>query len=712
MTLLAALLLAALLLATLALGAWPVAALAVAPPQIHTVAGGGSCSGPLILGGAVPLGLLSGGPCDGVSATSVPIANATSVAALPGGGFLYVDDTYDLVREVSPAGTVTTVAGNGTTTDVDGTLAVDSGLNGPVAVALLPSGGFLITEYDGSVVRMVSPGTPATAMITTIAGTGTPGSNGLAGQATSIQLNYPSDAVPTSDGQVLIADTYNDSVRLVSAASAGATISTIAGDGPCDAATTTCEGLPAVAVALDHPVSVSPIQGGSGGYLIAESDSEQFDDTIREVSQISPSGTFTTVAGTPGEQGYAGDGGPATAAQLNNPEQVVSTADGGFLIADTNNEVIRQVSASGTITTVAGDGVATYAGDGGPATSASLDSPAAVSPTTDGGFLIADAYNDVVREITIPAVSTISFSPASPDGHNGWYVNAVLATVTATEGAQISCELDPTAPPPVFAAILPASCAFSGAGAEITANGTHTLYAASVNAFGDDELPVSAVVKIDTTPPTMSCSATRSFPAGTRHAAVTATVVDQISGPVSSPVSSPASTAKLGSHVATLTGESNAGLTVNIKCKYTVVPLTLDPSPAITERFAANRQYTTLRRLVVSHVPAAAAVNVTCHGKACPFAGARNITGKKCKAKPCTAKKRKLGGRARAVDLTPLFAKLPLAVGTRLTVSVTAPNTIGRNWLFTIRAGKDPRDQMSCLAPGSSIPGKGCKSAS
>lgn len=695
-------------LAMSALGAWPVVARAVAPPQIHTVAGGGLCAGPVTLTG-LPVGVISGGLCDGVSATSVPIANATSVAALPGGGFLYVDDSYDLVREVSPAGTVTTVAGNGTTTDApDGTLAVDSGLNGPVAVAPLPGGGFLITEYDGSVVRMVSPGTPSTATIATIAGTGTPGNNGPAGQATSIQLNYPSDAVPTSDGQVLIADTYNDSVRLVSAAAPGATISTIAGGGSCDDATTSCEGQPAAAVALNRPVSVSPIQGGSGGYLIAESDSEQFDDTIREVSQISPSGTFTTVAGTPGGQGYAGDGGPATAAQLNNPEQVVSTADGGFLIADTNNEVIRQVSASGTIATIAGNGVATYAGDGGPATSASLNSPAGVSPTTGGGVLIADADNGAIREITIPAVSTISFSPASPDGYDGWHVTAVRATVSATEGAQISCELDPTAPPPVFAAILPASCSFTGAGVNITTNGIHTLYAASVNAFGDDELPISAIVKIDTTPPTMSCSGPRSLTIGARHASVTATVVDQTSGPVSSPVSSPADTSTFGPKVATLTGANNAGFTLNIECSYTVVPATLDPSPAIAAKFAANHRYTTLRRLVVSDVPAVAAVNVTCGGKACPFASARNITGKKCKAKPCIAKKRKARGPARSVDLTALFARLRLAVGTRLTVSVTAPNTTGRNWLFTIRAGKDPRDQMSCLAPGSSIPGKGC----
>jgi hypothetical protein len=685
-------------LATSWIFALPVAA-APLPPQIHTFAGGGSCSG----------AMTSGGPCDNVSATSVPIDHARSVAALPGGGFLYVDSGDDLVREVWPSGRVTTVAGNGTTTDVNdpGTLAVNSGLNGPVAVAPLPSGGFLITEYNGAVVRMVSPGPPSTATITTIAGTGTEADNGASGQATSVSLNYPTDAEPTSDGRVLVADT--NYVRVLSGASAdpSATSSPIAGGGSsCDDSANSCDGQAASAVALHEPASISPIQGGASGYLLAEYGT----DTIREVSRISTSGTFTTVAGIPGELGYTGDGGPATSALLNHPEQVVSTADGGFLITDTNNEVVRQVSASGTITTVAGNGVATYAGDGGAATSASLQTPAAVAPRADGGFLIADEDNNAIRAVTIPPTTTIMLSPATPNGQNGWYVTPVLAKLSVVNGVSSNCELDPAAPPPVFDAIPP-PCAYSGAGADITGDGSHTLYAASINAAADKELPVSVSVKIDTTLPTLTCGPTPSFTIGSRDARVSASVSDSLSGPASPEASAPALTFALGTFGATVYGADQAGNIGEVGCTYIVVPAILKPTPVMRWSFSVQGRYTTVKRLLVTDVPPRAAVNVACTGTGCPFSYAQNVSGKECKGRPCKAKNSKWRVSRHTIDLTQLFAHVQLAPRARLTFSVTEPNTVGRVWLFTIGAHKPPSHRVSCVEPGSTAVGKGCTNA-
>ena len=86
-------------------------------------------------------------------------------------------------------------------------------------------------------------------------------------------------------------------------------------------------------------------------------------------------GVITRVAGTTGTAGSTGDDGPATAAQLNNPTRVAVTADGGFLIADTFNNVVRKVSAKGVITRVAGTGAAGSGGDDGPATGAQLNNP-------------------------------------------------------------------------------------------------------------------------------------------------------------------------------------------------------------------------------------------------------------------------------------------------------------------------------------------------
>src|SRR2546421_8041637 len=108
-----------------------------------------------------------------------------------------------------------------------------------------------------------------------------------------------------------------------------------------------------------------------------------------------------TVAGTLTMSGSTGDNGPATAAKLNSPNGVAATADGGYLIADTSNQVIRRVSPAGTITTVAGTLTMTGStGDGGPATAAKLNFPEGVAATADGGFLIADLGNQVIRRVS------------------------------------------------------------------------------------------------------------------------------------------------------------------------------------------------------------------------------------------------------------------------------------------------------------------------
>jgi hypothetical protein len=665
------------------------------PPQIHTLAGGGTCGG----------ALTSGGACDGVPATSVPIEQAQAVSPLLGGGFLYVDEGDDLVREVSPSGTVTTVAGNGTATDANdpGTLAVNSGLNGPVAVAALPNGGFLITEYDGAVVRMVSPGPPSTATITTIAGTGAEVDDGASGQATSVSLNYPTDAEPTSDGRVLVADT--NYVRVLSSTSAdpSVTSSPIAGGGSsCDDSTNSCDGQAASAVALHDPASVSPIRGGTGGYLIAESDG----DAIREVSAVSAQGTFTTVAGTPGHGGFAGDGGPATQALLDHPEQVAATPAGGFVIADTDNEVIREVSPAGTITTVAGNGQATYAGDGGTATAGSLMEPSGVAPTPDGGFLIADAQNDRIRAVTIPPTTTITLTPAAPNGTNGWYDTPVLVTVGAARAVDTRCTADPAAAPTVYQEI-PDSCPYSGSGADIGAGGQHTVYAASADTAGDQELPISTSLMVDATPPTVTCTAEPSFLIGSAGS-VTATVADAVSGPATPTVSSAARTRRVGTQSVTVTGTNNAGGAASVKCPYKVYALRFDPAPALKWTIAVvgattgpgqpsggEPTYATVRRLLVTGVPRAATVRLKCRGSGCPV---RSVV--------CSARKCHRAGRGK-IDLAPLFAGGRLLPGAQLTVMVTRARTNARVWLLSIRRGR-PGYRVTCEAPGAEVVGKDC----
>ncbi|HUO71332.1 MAG TPA: hypothetical protein VMU39_11185, partial [Solirubrobacteraceae bacterium] len=626
-----------------------------------------------------------------------------SVAALPGGGFLYVDETNDLVRQVSASGKTTTVAGNGTNIDApDGTPAVNSGLNDPVAVAPLPGGGFLVTEYAGSMVRMVSPGTPGTATIATIAGTGAPGNNGGSGAATAIQLNYPTDAEITADGRVLIADRLNHEIRILSAAAPGATINTIAGGGTCVDAAATCDGTAADAVALADPVSVSPLQGGADGYLITEYNT----DAVRKVSDFSPTGTFTTVAGVPGQPGYSGDGGPATSALLDHPEQVFAAPDGSFMVSDTNNERVRLVSPAGTITTVAGNGVASYAGDGGDATAASLNGPAGVAPAHDGGFVIADANDDAIREVTIPPTTTIAPRPLAPNGRHGWYISAVQVIVSATNAASIGCDLDLPAPPVVFDE-LDTPCIYTGDGDVIATDGTYTFWAASMDAFGDKELPVTATVKVDLTSPAVTCPKTPSFPLDARRERVSAAVSDRTSGPLSAHVSARAKTSTWGRHTATLTGFDQAGNMTRVGCSYFVEPLAFRPVPAIKWTIAVGGGHSRVVRLAVIDLAAHAAVNVRCQGTGCPFSLARNVTGRLCGAKPCAAKTSQQRRSRRTVVLTPLFAHVQLGAGARLSISVTRPNTIGRVWLLTMGSGR-PSQRVGCLTPGSLVTSTAC----
>jgi sugar lactone lactonase YvrE len=122
---------------------------------------------------------------------------------------------------------------------------------------------------------------------------------------------------------------------------------------------------------------------------------------IREVS----SGVISTVAGN-GTPGFSGDNGPATSAQLKAPLNVALDGSGNPCIADTDGHRIRKVSPSGTIITVAGTGTAGYSGDGGPATVARLDYPESVALDAAGNLYIADSNNGRVRMVSTGGIIT------------------------------------------------------------------------------------------------------------------------------------------------------------------------------------------------------------------------------------------------------------------------------------------------------------------
>jgi uncharacterized protein (TIGR03437 family) len=288
--------------------------------------------------------------------------------ALDSAGNLYVVDFYNnRIRKVSRAGIITTFAGNGTSGySGDGGPATAAQLNAPGGVAADASGNLYIADSGNSRIRVVSP----QGIITTIAG------NGVAGYA-SDELSYPADIAVNAAGNVYIADTGNLRVRKLSAG----IIQTIAGNGLSYSA----NGGPAVAALFVDPAGVA-VDAGGNVYIA--------DPGGNRIYQVSPAGTITTVAGN-GSAGFSGDGGLATDAQMSGPWGVAVDGSGNLYISDRGNNRIRKVSASGIVTTVAGNGTAGYAGDGGPAIDAQLNRPMGVAVDAQGNVYFVDTYGSV-----------------------------------------------------------------------------------------------------------------------------------------------------------------------------------------------------------------------------------------------------------------------------------------------------------------------------
>ena len=313
-------------------------------------------------------------------ATDAQLGRPFGVAVTADGGFLITEHGNSEVRKVSATGIITRVAGNGTAGNSgDGGRATDAQLNNPSGVAVTADGGFLIADTGNHEVRAVS----AAGVITRVAGTGTLGESGDDGPATDAKLNGPTGVAVTADGGFLITDAANNVVRKVSAAGV---ITRVAGTG---AGGNSGDDGPATDAKLSVPSGVAVT--AHGGFLITQVSNS-------EVRAVSAAGVITRVAGT-GTAGNSGDDGPATDAELSFPNGVVVTAHGGFLIADTGNHEVRKVSAAGVITRVAGTGTAGNSGDDGPATDAQLNIPTGVAVTADGGFLITDFGNNVVRKV-------------------------------------------------------------------------------------------------------------------------------------------------------------------------------------------------------------------------------------------------------------------------------------------------------------------------
>ena len=301
---------------------------------------------------------------------------------------------------------ITTVAGAGQSGYAgDGGPATTARLSHPIRAVVAADGGILIADEANNVVREVRPD----GVITTVAGVGGAGGfGGDRGPATKARLNKPTGVSPLPGGGFLIADRSNNRIRQVSA---GGVITTVAGSGAmCAVLTSACgDGGPATAAQLNGPDRAAPMPGG--GFLITE-------DLGDKVRMVSPGGVITRVAGTGVHcwppTSACGDGGAATSALLNAPNGVAVMPGGGFVISDSRDNRIRAVSASGVITTIAGNGVAGSSGDGIAARSANLNGPSSVSVAPNGAIVIADTFSHLVRVVSGGVIRTLAGTADTP----------------------------------------------------------------------------------------------------------------------------------------------------------------------------------------------------------------------------------------------------------------------------------------------------------
>ncbi len=304
---------------------------------------------------------------------------------------------------------ILTVAGSGAWGYFgDGGAAIYAGLESPAGLAVDAQGDLFIADtYNGRIRKVDTNG-----IITTVAGNGSAGYSGDGGAATNASLYFPLGVAVDAPGNLFIADYDNSCIRRVDA---NGVITTVAGNGY---AGYSGDGGAATNANLYYPAGVAVDAGGN--LFIADT----FNERIRKVDT---NGLITTVAGT-GLGFYSGDGGAATNAALDGPSGLTLDAQGDLVIVDTGNERIRDVTANGLITTVAGNGLAGYSGDGGPATNASLNSPRGVAADAAGNLFISDMGNQRIREVGTNGVITTLAGNGSEgySGDGGMATNASL----------------------------------------------------------------------------------------------------------------------------------------------------------------------------------------------------------------------------------------------------------------------------------------------
>lgn len=311
---------------------------------------------------------------------------ALSSVAVDASGNVYIAE-LDRIRKVSPAGIITTIAGTGDTGFAgDNGPALRAKFNSIYGMVLDGLGNLYLSDtYNNRIRKIASNG-----IITTVAGTGNPGTSGDGGSATAAGVNAPTRITLDSAGNIYFVETsLGETVTFprVRKVDTKGVITSVAGGGldSSDGILATNAGMFPLAIAVDP----------AGNLYIMDS----FTQAVRKVDTR---GIIRTIAGGTGNQGFSGDGGPALNAALAFqafPALALDTA-GNLFIADELNQRIRKIGADGNINTLAGNGRYRLSGDGGPATGAALDFPTGMTVDRSGNIFVVEQTSNRIRKIT------------------------------------------------------------------------------------------------------------------------------------------------------------------------------------------------------------------------------------------------------------------------------------------------------------------------
>jgi len=249
-----------------------------------------------------------------------------------------------------------------------------------------------------------------TQIITTVAGDSNSGYAGDGGQATNAELFLPGAVASDNSSGFYIADQGNDVIRKVNSSGI---ITTIAGNG---ISGYSGDGLQATVAELNFINDV--VLDKADNIYIADASNNR-------IRKVNTSGIISTIVGN-GVQGYSGDGGQATLAELNDPTGLDVDSAGNIYIAEQYNLVIRKVNTSGIITTIAGNNTNNYTGDNGQATLAAIGVPTGVGVDLSGNVYIADNDHNVIRKVNTSGIIT-TFAGNGTQGYSGDGGQATLA---------------------------------------------------------------------------------------------------------------------------------------------------------------------------------------------------------------------------------------------------------------------------------------------